>query len=457
VLRAAGVRPDGGRVCSIYISSRSVDRRKVNRLLRLRGPDNTNVVQREKLSFMHNLLSMTGDFRIQPFVKDDIVCLYNGEIYNYRAFGEYGSDGDCLIDLYQREGPGFVRRLDGEFAICLCDFRKRLLMMSSDIFRTKPIFYSVADGEFGCSSFRLPLEEAGHRDVRPLPPNTVQVYRLDDLVLMDQFSIYQFDLRQFKDSFEDWDKAFQDAMRKRAAEVREKVFLGLSSGYDSGVICLELLRAGVPFEAYAVFGTECDEVLEQRFKLIEAAPNASYRRLRKTRWNRKLNHRYVRNNTDPFRYTIRSSSSDYTEHIMLTEDNGSTWLSYVCRLGRRNGRRIYLSGMGADEIFSDYGFNGEKKFRHSNFGGLFPDDLSTIFPWNSFYESTMESYLAKEEYVAGSYGLEARYPFLDKAVVQEFLNLTAALKNSAYKSVLHHYLTINNFPFESGAKRGWGF
>ena len=38
-------------------------------------------------------------------------------------------------------------------------------------------------------------------------------------------------------------------------------------------------------------------------------------------------------------------------------------------------------------------------------GGLFPEDLSTIFPWASFYGSTMVSYLAKEEYVAGSYGI----------------------------------------------------
>jgi len=33
----------------------------------------------------------------------------------------------------------------------------------------------------------------------------------------------------------------------------------------------------------------------------------------------------------------------------------------------------------------------------------------------------MESYLAKEEYVGGAYGIESRYPFLDKKVVQEFL------------------------------------
>ena len=67
----------------------------------------------------------------------------------------------------------------------------------------------------------------------------------------------------------------------------------------------------------------------------------------------------------------------------------------------------------------------------------------------------MVSYLAKEEYVAGSYGIETRYPYLDKYVVQEFLSLTHTLKNSKYKSVLDEYLTTFNYPFESNIKRGF--
>ena len=127
----------------------------------------------------------------------------------------------------------------------------------------------------------------------------------------------------------------------------------------------------------------------------------------------------------------------------------------VCDHARKEDKKFYLSGSGSDEIFSDYGFNGEKKFMHSNFGGLFPEDLSTIFPWASFYGSTMVSYLAKEEYVAGSYGIETRYPYLDKYVVQEFLWLDSKLKNSKYKSVLDNYLTTSKYPFESNIKRGF--
>ena len=42
----------------------------------------------------------------------------------------------------------------------------------------------------------------------------------------------------------------------------------------------------------------------------------------------------------------------------------------------------------------------------------------------------------KEELTAGALGIEARYPFLDKNFVQEYLWLKSSNKNREYKSVL---------------------
>ena len=112
-------------VCSILVTDKKIDNfDEVNYFLKFRGPDDTNFILDEvnNFSFVHNLLSITGDKTNQPFVQNGVVCLYNGEIYNYKEFGDYDSDGCCLVDLYEEFGIEFVKKLDGEFSICLLDF-----------------------------------------------------------------------------------------------------------------------------------------------------------------------------------------------------------------------------------------------------------------------------------------------------------------------------------------------
>ena len=100
---------------------------------------------------------------------------------------------------------------------------------------------------------------------------------------------------------------------------------------------------------------------------------------------------------------------------------------------------------------------------NSYFGGKWPDDLNDILSnnpeddmvWKSFYHSTQRNYLGKEEIISGLYGIEGRYPFLDKFVVQEFLWLTKDLKNNIYKAPLDYFMTNKNYPFDNEIKLGF--
>ena len=111
-------------------------------------------------------------------------------------------------------------------------------------------------------------------------------------------------------------------------------------------------------------------------------------------------------------------------------------MSKICQLASKEKHRIYLSGQGADEITCDYGINGRKIYSHSCFGGNFPSDLTRIVDndpkkeviWKSFYKGTQKDYLGKEENISGLFGIEGRYPFLDKYLVQEFLSLVSYIK-----------------------------
>tara|TARA_R110002126_G_scaffold125356_1_gene267577 strand:+ start:3765 stop:5093 length:1329 start_codon:yes stop_codon:yes gene_type:complete len=442
-------------MCSFIFTEKEVNNlEEINFYTKFRGPDRINSEVVNGLTFIHNLLSITGDMTLQPFIDGDIICLYNGEIYNDFSSHNYSSDGECLIPLYKEYGTDFVKKLDGEFAIVLVDLTEGKVMFSTDTFKTKPIFYSVGDGNLGCSSYSDPLVKLGHKDVKKMEPNTTLLIDLKTKEIISTTNVHEFDINnQHKDNCDDWIKVFEKSIIKRTNGIREKIFIGLSGGYDSGAICCELLNQDIPFKTYTVMGTENMNVLNNRFSLLNGNEQQS---LTKNGNEIAVAHNYIKTNTELFQYVTYSNSSDYNEYwLSLIDDNGANHLSHLCSYAVTDGRKILLSGQGADEIFSDYGFGGVKKYNHSNFGGLFPDDLSEIYPWPSFFNSSMESYLAKEEYVAGSYGIEARYPFLDLDVVQEFLWLKSEVKNLHYKSVLYYYLNKHNYPFTENEKVGF--
>ena len=168
-------------MCSFLFTDKKIDDLDyTNHYMKFRGPDFTHQVEVNEYTFVHNLLSITGDFTVQPFVDndDEIVCIYNGQIYNYQDFGSYNSDGECLIPLYKKLGPDFIKDLDGEFAIVLVDFKNDKLIISTDVFATKPLWYSVGKS-VTVASYESAVKSLGHTDAVKLDANTYRVYNLE--------------------------------------------------------------------------------------------------------------------------------------------------------------------------------------------------------------------------------------------------------------------------------------
>lgn len=419
-------------MCSIGVTNIKQSLLSSNKFSQYRGPDNTNIVSYENIQFLHNLLHLTGEITTQPFYKNNIAVVFNGEIYNYLDFGNYKTDGEVLIDLYKKHGSEFIKLLDGEFAICLIDFNQEIILISTDTFACKPLWYEFKDKEFCIASYKSQLIDLGFNNPTKLYGNITKVYNLKNFNLTHEFKNYNFDLNQHKDSFEDWIKAFENSIRKRTLNAQYGIYLGLSSGYDSGAIACELLKQKVNFKAYTIIGPEDYTVVNLRSSLID-----NHEIIHLTRQEYDSLQSYINNECEDFLY----------DNYNIKKDKASYGLAAICSRAKKENYRIYLSGQGADEIISDYGYGGHKIYNHSGFGGKFPENLNGFFPWHSFYDGTQIKYLNKEEYIAGHYGIETRYPFLDKFLVQEFLWLNSSLKNSKYKSVLNKYLTTNDFPF----------
>lgn len=433
----------------------------INFFLKFRGPDATNIFNYENFIFLHNLLHLTGEFTKQPFIDNDnkIICLFNGEIYNYKDFGDYLSDGYCLIDLYKKYGENFIKKLDGEFSIVLFDFYKDIFIISTDVFATKPIWYSIDNNKLGISSYSSGLERAGLKNVIKLLPNTSYIFNISSLEIIKKIRVFEFNFTQFKPNYDDWCNAFINSVSKRTDNNNYNTFVCLSSGYDSGSICNALNIIKKKYDTYTIVSNENINILKKRFEKNKELSNniANIVNFTKNEFNE--THNYIKTNAEKFLYNIKTMG----DNKYVTDDAASVGMSKICKIAYDNNQRIYLSGQGADEIHSDYGMFGKPIYSHSNFGGKWPDDLSTILSnnpednmiWKSFYGGTQKDYLAKEEIISGLHGIEGRYPFLDKYVVQEFLFLKKELKNNIYKAPLEYFMNKYNYPFDKSVKLGF--
>ena len=456
---------------------------KINFFLQKRGPDATTTTEYEGFTLVHNLLHMTGERVLQPFRDGNVFGIYNGEIYNSRAVPEnyqkrheYVSDGQCILPSYREHGEWFPTVLDGEWALSVLDFEQDKLILSTDVFGTKPLWYSFHEGVHA-SSYESALLELGlpKESIFMMQPNTIMVFDISGRkqvykaggeefshgearvrfarapALTATYTVHEFDLRQYKTSTDDWISAFERAVFKRTHQVNHPVFIGLSSGYDSGALHLAMEKVGSPHSMYSftIKSQETARILQARLaNFTDSLARAFTVTISLVDFDAAV--RYLEGHSEPFEYSPTNWGGGTVQG-----DGASMGLSVIFKRCREAGLLVYLSGAGADEIISDYGFNGTKFFPHSSFGGKFPDDMSSFFPWQSVFMGTQRDYLMKEEIVGGSHSLEARYPFLDRQVVQEYIWLSPETKNEIYKRPVHDYLLQHGYPFEDGVKSGF--
>nr|VFJ62327.1 MAG: Asparagine synthetase B (glutamine-hydrolyzing) [Candidatus Kentron sp. DK] len=415
--------------------------------IRYRGPDGINELREPNWLFIHSLLSLTGT-RSQPVECGDWCFGYNGEFYddwqNYD--GDYG-DADYFATRLREDGLDALARVDGEFSLCLFDRAQKRLYLATDPFGTKPLYYALSADYCLVGSYDATIQAAD------LPTEAVQVpanhlleidlktYRLAASRLLRPFDFSN----QTIDSLEPWQSAFEQAMRKRTANCREKLFVSLSSGHDSGLIAAELLANNTQFHIYSVPFAEVRETLDARLKILRQrgilCDSFDIGQKQASQMSEYL-HR-----TLPF-YSLKDPD-DPTVHYQGSQDlrdvPGYLALAHICRRASDTGQRIYLSGQGVDEIYSDY-FNSYTNSRRSVFRGNW---TRMNGPWSNFYGGWNRLFLGGAERIAGHFGIESRYPFLDHAAVQAFLNQTPELKSHSYKYSLSQRLEWLRFPYHN--------
>lgn len=122
-----------------------------------RGPDYQNSIKIQDKQFGHNRLSIIdlNEEANQPMVFDDLLIVFNGEIYNYKQLiideqleCKTASDTEVLIRLYQKYDCDFLNKINGMFSFCIYDMKKDKYFCARDRYGKKPFFYYFKDNKF---------------------------------------------------------------------------------------------------------------------------------------------------------------------------------------------------------------------------------------------------------------------------------------------------------------------
>jgi asparagine synthase (glutamine-hydrolysing) len=168
-------------MCGIsgFVTSRNVSitqLKQMNDAMVHRGPDDSG---EEIFSFCEKLNIGLGQRRLsildltpnghQPFHSNDdqVIVVFNGEIYNFRKLKEEISeyqyistcDTEVIVAAYQKWGELFVDHIDGMFAIALFDRAQHKLILVRDRVGKKPLYYAWNGQDFIFASTLKPIME----------------------------------------------------------------------------------------------------------------------------------------------------------------------------------------------------------------------------------------------------------------------------------------------------------
>ncbi|EME69341.1 asparagine synthase [Paramagnetospirillum caucaseum] len=359
----------------------------MTRKLAHRGPDDQGLWRSGdgKAALGHRRLSIldTSMAGHQPMARDDLVTVFNGEIYNFvelrTELAELGetfatqSDTEVILAAYGRWGTDCFARFNGMFALAILDQPRNRLVCARDRFGEKPFLFAARPGLFAFASeykallalsevsrdFELlPLLRFAHRPATGLDDQRATVFPAISQLLPGERLILDLDSLEHRidrywtlrrdqglaglgidEAAERFRDLLTDSVRLR---LRSDVAVGscLSGGLDSGSIIMlarRLLGDGVPYHVFTgrFPGTKADEWEVARHTALAAGA--------------------IVHQVEPGAAGLLADLPDFLWANELPVGSASQYAQYcVFRLAKEMGVTVLLDGQGADEILGGY-------------------------------------------------------------------------------------------------------
>jgi asparagine synthase (glutamine-hydrolysing) len=407
--------------------------------LKHRGPDNSyfetynNVtVGFHRLAIIHDTFSSNQPFILESDTRT-IVCLCNGEIYNYKEIidefmlpDSIKNDCEIIPHMYQKLDrdtfSNFIKHeVKGEFAFMIFEFdtfkNLRTVLVARDEIGIRPLYYTptFTDNLFFTSEIKGGLSGIKD-DLQEFPPGHIITYSFNELgsisVDINKYSsVYDTEidlLSSEKDLLGNIQRAVIQSVQRRLNADKPVAFL-LSGGVDSSLVAgISARILGKPIRTFCCgmnegtdlkfarqvakhIGSTHTEVIFSPEEALAAIPDV------------------IRTIESWDTTTVRASVGQYL----------------VCKwIGLNTDCKVVMVGEGPDEVCSSYLFN------------WYAPDGDSLDTCAKEYVRNIHLYDVKRaDRCISRWGLEGRVALLDPEFIREYWTIPADKRMPTYKGI----------------------
>ena len=384
-----------------------------------RGPDDNKFLDLIEYYMGFHRLSINGlnTNSNQPFYKNGIYLICNGEIYNFKELynnigikPETESDCEIIIDLYMLYPIDyFINLLDGVFSFIIYDTNKNVINVGRDPFGVRPLFYSE-----DCYLFSSELKQINNltdKKIYQFPPGYYLIKNNVNNInhFVRYFSLTQFLLPtcpQYKTFYneENFYKSIVKntlitAVKKRLLSDRPFACLlsgGLDSSLITSIVCELTKYSNNKLETFSI-GLKESTDLKYAKKVSEYL---------------NTNHTEIVLSEDDF-FNAIPTVIEKIESYDTTTVRASVGNYLISKyISENSNAKVIFNGDGSDEVTGGYLYCNKA-----------PNDLLFDYEIKSLLNNIHNFDVLRSDRCISSCGLEPRTPFLDKTFVSMYLSI----------------------------------
>ena len=409
----------------------------MNGVQKRRGPDDEGTYLNHRCGLAHVRLEiidlLTGQ---QPMIRKrdgrECAIVFNGEIYNMKelkmqllsegASFRTTSDTEVILEGYLLHGREYIKKLNGIFAIALCDSLSNQLLLFRDRLGVKPLFYTlknhtlvfaseikglfaypgiepILDQDGLCEVFALgPAKSYGKgvfKDIWEVLPGHCLTFSSD---YCRQDAYWKLKSHPHEDSMETtvektrW--LVEDAVKQQMlSDIPISTFLsgGVDSSLVTAICSRELKKQGKQLNTFSFDFQDNNKY----FQSNSFQPSQDRPYVEQMTNFAKTNHRFLEcSNEDQFCFLFHAVDA---RDLPCMADVESSMLYFCSKVKDYN--KVTLTGECADEIFGGYPwFHNEKAFQTD----AFPWSIS-MEPRQALLTDEIIHSLPMEEYAHAAY------------------------------------------------------